>query len=368
VSITALQGDQLMKIGVPARDLIGLTPNLATQGSFGRTSPSYFIRGIGNTQFNSNANSKVGVYIDDVYLNSPAVQGVQLFDIDRVEVARGPQGTLFGQNTTGGLVRTIVRKPEIGGGLKADIDATIGSYSEFDVNGAIGFDLGDRAAMRVSAVSLQSDGYQRNLLLNADEGDQDVLAGRIQLLFQVSDAVDMLLNVHGSRDDSELIPYKQLGLVDPATGGPCATPGLGRGCTDYFGYADTTDYHEGQWDVPNQSSKVDAEGASLTINWALASSTLTSVSAYEHNELEINEDTDVSPLDVVHGAYNGDPEQFSQEFRLTSNDTGSTRWLAGLYYFNEDFEGSAHFALRGFGQGFLSGFGETSRALDRSRR
>ena len=124
MSITALQGGQLAKIGVSdARDLIGLTPNLATQGSFGRTSPSYFIRGIGNTQFNSNANSKVGVYIDDVYLNSPAVQGVQLFDIDRVEVARGPQGTLFGQNTTGGLVRTIVRKPEIGGGLN-DVDVT----------------------------------------------------------------------------------------------------------------------------------------------------------------------------------------------------------------------------------------------------
>ena len=113
VSITALSGEQLAGLGVAqTRDLANLVPNLATQGSFGRTSPAYFIRGIGSTQFNPNANSKVGVYVDDVYLNSPAVHGAQLFDLERVEVARGPQGYLFGQNTTGGLIRSIARKPE----------------------------------------------------------------------------------------------------------------------------------------------------------------------------------------------------------------------------------------------------------------
>ena len=269
VSITAVSADVLATAGVvDARDLVALAPNLSTQGSFGRTAPSFFIRGIGNLQFNTNANSKVGVYVDDVYLNSPAVQGVQLFDIERVEIARGPQGYLFGQNTTGGLVRAIVEKPRIGAGLTGEVNATVANYDEIDVDGALGFDLGDRAAARLSVTSLNSKGYQENKFLGTDEGAADVLAGRAQLLFAPNDDLEILINVHGSRDDSELTPYKQLGLVqyvDPVNFVPCPTPGLGRGCTDILGYADTTDYHEGQWDMPNQFATVDAEGASLTI-------------------------------------------------------------------------------------------------------
>src|SRR5262245_44254915 len=161
VSITAVSADVLDTAGVvDARDLVALAPNLSTQGSFGRTAPSFFCRGIGNTQFNTNANSKVGVYVDDVYLNSPAVQGVQLFDIQHVEIARGPQGYLFGQNTTGGLVRAIVEKPRIGAGLTGEVNATVGNYDQVDVDGALGFDLGERAAARLSVTSLQSKGYQ----------------------------------------------------------------------------------------------------------------------------------------------------------------------------------------------------------------
>jgi iron complex outermembrane receptor protein len=214
VSITAVSADVLATAGVvDARDLVALAPNLSTQGSFGRTAPSFFIRGIGNLQFNTNANSKVGVYVDDVYLNSPAVQGVQLFDIERVEIARGPQGYLFGQNTTGGLVRAIVEKPRIGAGLAAEVNATVGNYDEIDVDGALGFDLGNRAAARLSVTSLNSKGYQENKFLGTDEGAADVLAGRAQLLFAPNDDLEILINVHGSRDDSELTPYKQLGLV-----------------------------------------------------------------------------------------------------------------------------------------------------------
>ena len=370
VSITAVSADVLATAGVvDARDLVALAPNLSTQGSFGRTAPSFFIRGIGNLQFNTNANSKVGVYVDDVYLNSPAVQGVQLFDIERVEIARGPQGYLFGQNTTGGLVRAIVEKPRIGAGLAAELNATVGNYDEIDVDGALGFDLGNRAAARLSVTSLNSKGYQENKFLGTDEGAADVLAGRAQLLFAPNDDLEILINVHGSRDDSELTPYKQLGLVqyvDPVNFIPCPTPGLGRGCTDILGYADTTDYHEGQWDMPNQYATVDAEGASLTINWKLSGSAFTSVTAYENNDSEIHEDTDVSPNDVVHGDYSGSPEQFSQELRLTSTNDGPLRWLGGLYYFTEDYDGSAHFAIRGFGPGALTIVGTTLEGAGQS--
>jgi iron complex outermembrane receptor protein len=370
VSITAVSADVLATAGVvDTRDLVALAPNLNMQGSFGRTAPSFFIRGIGTTQFNTNANSKVGIYVDDVYLNSPAVQGVQLFDIERVEIARGPQGYLFGQNTTGGLVRAIVQTPRIGAGLTAEVNATVGNYDEIDVDGALGFDLGDRAAARLSVTSLQSKGYMENKLLGSDEGDADVLAGRAQLKFAPSEDLEILLNVHGSRDDSELTPYKQLGLVqyvDPVNFIPCPAPGLGSTCSDFFGYSDTDDYHEGLYDMPNQRANVDAAGASLTINWQLGSSALTAVTAYEDNDSEIHEDTDVSPNDVVHGDYTGSPTQFSQEIRLTSTGDGPLRWLGGLYYFTEDYDGSAHFAVRGFGPGALTGFGTTLEGAGQS--
>ena len=113
-------------------------------------------------------------------------------------------------------------------GLTGEVNATVANYDEIDVDGALGFDLGERAAARLSVVSLQSKGYQENKLLGTDEGAADVLAGRAQLLFAPNDDLEFLLNVHGSRDDSELTPYKQLGLVqyvDPVNFVPCPTPG-----------------------------------------------------------------------------------------------------------------------------------------------
>jgi iron complex outermembrane recepter protein len=360
VSLTALSGDQLDELGVSqTRSLVAFAPNLAQQGSFGRTAPAFFIRGIGSTQFNPNANSKVGVYVDDVYLSSPAVHGAQLFDVERIEVARGPQGYLFGQNTTGGLIRAITRKPVVGEGFTGEGEISLGRYDERMVDAALGGGIGSTAAWRVAANLTERAGISHNSFLNQDDSKTDALAWRAQLLAKPSDAVDILINVHGSDDDSQLTPYKQVGLVDPLTGGPCPNPGLGTGCTDFFGYADSTDFHDGQWDVPDQKASVQADGASVAIDWMTDAFTLSSISAYEHNESFINEDTDSSPLDVVHGEYVAQPSQYSQELRLTSNDAGRVRWLGGLYYFHERFEGTVHFAARGFGPGVFTGVGTT---------
>lgn len=360
VSITALSAEDLAHLGVrETRDLVGFAPNLASQGSFGAMSPSFFIRGIGSTQFNPNANSKVGVYVDDVYLNSPAVHGAQLFDIDRVEIARGPQGYLFGQNTTGGLIRAITRKPEIGAGLTGNAEITAGRFQQLAANGAIGGDIGAGAAWRIAATHERRDGTMRNDLLGQNDGEIDTTGWRAQLLLQPAERFSALVNVHGSRSDGQLTPYKQLGLVDPATFGPCAAPALGSGCTDFFGYADTTNMHEGQWDVANQVTRVKAFGASVTLDWNLGAYTVTAISSYEKNDSLINEDTDAGPLDVVHGGYIGEPRQFSQELRFTSSADQRIRWIGGLYYFDEKFDGTVLFSANGFGPGIFSGVGPT---------
>ncbi len=356
ISITALSGDDLTGAGVTqTRDLVGYAPNLSQQGSFAHTSPSFFIRGVGSTQFNPNSNSKVGVYLDDVYLGSPAVQGSQIFDVASVEIARGPQGTLFGQNTTAGLVRLITRRPEVGAGLVADASLTAGSYGQLDPEGAVGFDTGEHSAARIAASYQSRDGLQRNALLHSDDGKIDALAWRAQWLWQPTGDVDVLLKGHGSRDRSELLPYKQVGLVDPESGGPCPVkPKLGSGCTDFFGYADSTDFHRGAWDVKSQYTHVDSTGASVNVDWRLPAFTLTSVTAYEENTSKVHEDPDASPNYVMTGNYYGHPRQTSQELRLTSPQ-GALSWIAGAYYFHEDLDSSVGFPIPGFGPGALSG-------------
>jgi iron complex outermembrane recepter protein len=363
ISITAMSGDALDDAGVTqTRDLVGLTPNLSQQGSFARTSPSFFIRGIGSTQFNPNANSKVGVYLDDVYLASPAVHGAQIFDVASVEIARGPQGTLFGQNTTAGLVRIITTRPEVDRGFNLSASLTAGNYNQLDPEVAIGFDTGSRSAARISFLQQSRDGFQRNKFLGTDDGEVDAFGWRGQWLWQPSDAVDLLLRVHGSSDQGQLPPYKQVGLVDPATFEPCATPRPGSGCTDFFGYADTANFHEGQWDVRDQFTDVEAMGANVTIDWRLPAFTLTSVTAYEENESRVHEDPDASPNYVMTGNYHGEPRQTSQEFRLTSPEA-KLSWIAGAYYFHETNDTSVGFPIPGFGPGALSGMTDVLEGL-----
>ena len=355
ISITAISGKALAEAGVKdTRDLVSFAPNLAQQGSFARTSPSFFIRGIGSTQINPNANSKVGIYLDDVYLASPAVHGAQIFDIASVEIARGPQGTLFGQNTTAGLVRMIAARPEIGGGVTADASVTIGRFGQLDPEAAIGFDTGSSSAARISVKHQARDGFQRNLLRDTDDGDVDSSGWRGQWLWEASDDVSLRVLAHSNREKSQLVPYKQVGLIDPATGGPCATPRVGSGCTDFFGYSDSSDFHQGQWDVPDQYTDVKSLGANVTVDWKLPAFTLTSVTAYEENESRVHEDADASPSYVMSGSYYGKPRQTSQEFRLTSPQ-GRLSWIAGAYYFNETNDTSIGIAVPGLGPGALSG-------------
>jgi iron complex outermembrane recepter protein len=355
LSITAISGADLVTEGVTAtRDLVAVTPNLAVQGSYTREQPEFFIRGIGNTQFNPNGNSKVGVYLDDTYLNSTAAQGAGLFDIGQVEIARGPQGYLFGQNTTGGLIHVIPNKPQIGGGLTGEGDVTVGRFNELDPALAIGFDTGATSAARISVSDQNRNGISENTLLSKREGAVNLLAWRAQWLWKAGDAVDVLVNVHGSRDRSGIVAYKQVGLINPATGGPCPAPGLGSGCIDPSGYADNANFYQGQWNVRNQHAWVDAAGASLTVNWQLPAFKLTSVSAYEQNTSRIHEDTDAGPADILRGDYLGHPRQFSEELRLTSPEQ-QLSWLAGLYYFHEDLDTSVAFLAPGFGPGIFTG-------------
>jgi iron complex outermembrane recepter protein len=150
LSVAALKGDQLSAIQAGGSDIRGLAariPSLNVESSFGRTFPRFYIRGLGNTDFDLNASQPVSLIYDDVVLENPILKGFPIFDLERVEVLRGPQGTLFGRNTPAGIVKFDTVKPGATGGY---VRASYGRYGSLSFEGAAGGNLSDTLAKGVA--------------------------------------------------------------------------------------------------------------------------------------------------------------------------------------------------------------------------
>ncbi len=331
VSVTALDGETLNDLGFWDSDNIAAqVPNLQWRSDFGTSSPTIFLRGIGNISFHTNAIGSVGVYNDGVYQGSNIVQGFPLFDLERVEVLRGSQGTVFGRNTTGGLVNFISRKPDVLDGYNGRVAASYGSFDLRLVDAAIGFPINETTAGRLAFVYRAQDGIFNNVNSSSgfdEAGNPDVKAFRAQLRYQPHESLDVLLNVHGLHNNSDLRPYKQVGVVCP-TG---VKPGLGSACTDYLGQRDSPDFHE-SLDNLKTHDELNALGGNLQQDWHLGDYILTSISAFDHAELERFEDTDHQPSSQFHSSHNSKVDFWSQELRIATNNDSPTQWLAGLYY------------------------------------
>ena len=199
LSITALRGEKLDVIasgGQDIRFLSGRVPSLLIESSFGRTFPRFYIRGLGNTDFDFNASQPVSLVYDDVVLENPILKGFPVFDLDRVEVLRGPQGTLFGRNTPAGIVKFDSVKPS------ADTNGygriSYGSYNGITAQGAVGGALsGDAVTARISGLYQRQDNYVDNVLPSGTTNDRfegfEEFAARAQILIKPSENFDVLL-------------------------------------------------------------------------------------------------------------------------------------------------------------------------------
>ncbi|MGZ6213038.1 MAG: TonB-dependent receptor plug domain-containing protein, partial [Candidatus Binataceae bacterium] len=162
-AITILTPDSLAASGITTSpEIATAVPGLMWQSILGFATPNIFLRGIGNATFNANQASPIGIYRDGVYQGSSPTYGSGLFDLDRVEVLKGPQGTLFGRNTTGGVIDFISRQPNVQDGVNGYARATYGRFNETDFEGGGGAPLGDVAAVRIAGQSLYRDGYVTN--------------------------------------------------------------------------------------------------------------------------------------------------------------------------------------------------------------
>jgi len=320
VSVTAVKARDLAETGQRTYDLFNLVPNAATENPDGESRPRLYVRGLGTGDVSASTVFPVGVYADGVYLNSPTATGVALFDLERVEVLRGPQGTLYGKNTTGGAINYLSRLPDFNG-PEGHLTLGLGNYSQQTLDAAFGGAITDTIAARAAFITETRDGFTKNLATNKYEGGIDKTAYRVQVLVKPSEDFDLLLKVHKrTYDDNGSNGSLPLGTYNPGTAISYTRP-EGR-------YIENGVYNTG---------KIEHEGESLTINKHFGDYVLTSITAYDDISSNSIGGGGTNPLEN-NSRTKADTEwkQSSQEFRLTSPQESSLRWIAGVHFFKED--------------------------------
>ncbi|MBY0510033.1 MAG: TonB-dependent receptor [Rhodospirillaceae bacterium] len=347
-----------------AEDLAGLayttspeiaqqTPNLMWNSILGFSTPNIFLRGIGNTTFNANQAGPVGIHVDGVYQGSSVAYGFGLMDLDRIEILKGPQGTLFGRNTTGGVINFISARPDPAAGFNARASATYGRFDEINLDGAVGFNVSDDAAVRIAAQTLNRDGYVTNRTPASGikrQGEVDIWASRAQFRV-IAEAWDVLLTVRGGENHSDITPGKQLGVLCPA-GVTVSRVGL---CSDFFGFTDTPNLRESFTNIPS-FDHVNTWGGGGTVTWTGRNFSVVAQTQYDANDRKLTNDSDVAPLSALKTDVKSSFHQFSQELRAASNPGRPFSWIAGANYYTDDLKAFQAFTLNAFGPGALSRF------------
>lgn len=292
-----------------------------------------YIRGIGAENLTIGGDPGVAVHIDGAYVarNSAAIFDLQ--DIERVEVLRGPQGTLYGRNATGGSINIISKKPteEFYGRFGAEFGEYDRSRYSATVSGPL---IRNRLLARATLMKSDRDGFVRNLTTGSKLDDEDLLVGRVSLTFLPTDSVTIDVSTDFSHDDGRPAPFKQLEFSDLFEGvlGAVDPAGLRR--------------------VAQESPVLEEQdqfGVAASLVWEMENMIFTSVTSYRDTEFEAVFDGDAVDITFQNFANFDDSDQFSQEFRLASVAGGRWDWLVGLYYFTDDADTSISIPIPGFG-------------------
>ena len=323
IAISAITGEQMRELGYTnAQQVTALAPGVHTVQPNGEANYAIAMRGVAANDFTTNVESPVAIYLDEVYISQMSGSGFMLFDMERVELLRGPQGTLYGRNATGGLAHFVTVKPS------QEVDGygqlTFGSYDQVKFEGAVGGGLGETISARISVASHNNNGYVKNRLLDKRLNNANDWAGRIQLLFEPTETFDLLLNYRQSQQDISTGFFEH--VTASVTGR--LTP---NEVNEVLGYIDNDgDVYAGDYDRDGHND-LETEGFTGTVNWDFGNVTLTSITDYSTVERDYIEDSDASPVPLFNFFLTTDAEQFSQEVRL-HGATDAMDWVAGFYY------------------------------------
>jgi iron complex outermembrane receptor protein len=337
ISITTVSGEKLDNIkagGADIRFLSARVPSVIAESSFGRAFPRFYIRGIGNTDFDLNSSQPVSLVYDDVPYENPILKGFPVFDVEGVEVLRGPQGTLFGRNTPGGIIKFDSVKP--GDDLNGYIKGSFGEYNTTEVEGAVGFRMNDQLALRVSGLIQQRDDFVDNAFTGEDDAFEgfEESAARVQALWSPLASTDILINLHGRQNDSDARLFRA-NIIDQGS----------RGLSSSFDF--DTVFFDGQ-----NRLEQDAFGLTVRVDHELNEAVnLTYVYGHETAEVFSRGDIDGGFGAAFLGAGNFGPgfipfpsesaggvddlRQVTHEARIAFDDGGPLRAQAGVFQFDE---------------------------------
>ncbi|MFT6890160.1 MAG: iron complex outermembrane receptor protein [Halioglobus sp.] len=374
IAVSAFSGKSLEARGITKIDGVAdIIPNMTfsninTNGG-GGSNASVYIRGVGQTDFIPSADPGVGIYVDGVYLARSIGSVLDVIDVERIEILRGPQGTLFGRNTIGGAVSIHTVKPH--DEFSAKVRVRMGTDSRQDIAGQINVPLTDTLFANASIASFQQDGFVKNRNTGDDSGDDDTIAFRGALRWQASDNLTFDFSADYSEDDE--IGQAQVTSPDPdravfyapgnssfthnflyGLNSPLVEPaGIALGFREFNGCDATPANIQGTnascanpstvglgKDTGTDPNYYEAEiwGVSANIEWVLSDTlTLKSITAYRDIDSEFARDGDSSPFLLGRNTDFFEQSQFSQEFQLlgTAFD-GGLEWILGAYYFEED--------------------------------
>ena len=315
IAVSAFSGDALEKAGaVDITEIANMVPSVTLEPSRSTNSTlTAFIRGVGQQDPLAGFEQGVGLYLDDVYLNRPQAAVLDIYDVERVEVLRGPQGTLYGRNTIGGAIKYVTRR--LPDDFSLSVKATYGSYDQLDGIVSVSAPLADGIKVGASAARLTRDGFGRNRNLGIDNYDKDVFAARGTVEFETP---DKRLFIRFTGDYTHDMSNARQGHRE-ITSLLTATPVLPRIYDTVAGV-----------NVPDQD--VQAGGGSISINAEISDAfTLRSISAFRKDKTLSTIDFDSLPTVDVDGAVAYQNEQTSQEFQLLY-DSEKLRGLVGFYY------------------------------------
>jgi iron complex outermembrane recepter protein len=386
ISITTFSSEEIKELGLTtSKDIARVTPGLHIGGSVGGQNAQYTLRGVAQNDYADHTESPIAVYFDDTYIAMPQGQTFSFFDLERIEVAKGPQSTLFGRNATGGVVHFISKKPS--DKLEGYEEIQYGDYNKRQLEAAISGPLGNVVSGRLSVFYNSFGEIMENLYpygepfpnSNPLAGDEDFFnektqAVRGQLLFNLAENAELLLALNNAEVVMGSPPYQSTpstGIYEDANTNGIADPGeyqvnaiqtpfnstaisldtngnpIGNWLTpspvrpvaggDYFGYIDP----DGDgWKTSNDTgyndlNSFDTTAFSSNLQWQFNDISFVAITDWKNYDKLMALGVGASPVNQLNVWFDAEAEQFSQEFRMLGK-TDSMQWLAGFYYLNID--------------------------------
>ena len=368
VAVSVASGDLLERMGSQDLTAVGqIAPNVvfeSGQPTSGIRAPTVYIRGMGQDDFIIVEDGAVGVYLDGVYVGRTIGSVFDLVDVERVEVLRGPQGTLFGNNTIGGAVSLVSRSPSTEA-TEGKVKLGLGEDGYQDLQGMFNLPLGDKAAARVSAYTHQQDGYLKALQYdNYDLGEEDVwgVRGALRVMPTESFTVDLAIDYSEDRSSPNAVAPIDFLMLDGVyrptnafgnwwntahSGNPaCTNPAVAAVDTACYGsvydpqdeYATNSVFTDNEGTPIKPEQQLDVFGAHLNLTLDLGWGQLKSITAHRDFDAVFYNDVDFTPHVIFHNNHDEfTQDQFSQEFQLSGTTLDDRLdFLVGAFYFEED--------------------------------